>query len=322
MKLICSDLADSHVDGERLFRIPPWSSLVFAVVCICLLIFGADDLVSAIVQGEAGFWGAGVFIGLWLGLLYLTWVCGSQGVDALRPTNWLIKCSADGLKVKFRCFKHHFLSAKDVVVVCLNWSDIEALHHSREVVIKSVSEGPETVYRHFLDIRLRLSEHELKRIEKALEKEQQRLERLPKGRSNNRQPLVVASGGGLPELEAKQQHSAGSRSSQTGLIRNQSWPVTLEDVNLLRVPWNSIRPILPAALRGFCHWVKIEPEECFKTDSSQPLGDQAQDQLIFNRINAGEVAEAIELVTQRYGYCSEDARKIVEELSVKRSGYA
>ncbi|MBL4622431.1 MAG: hypothetical protein JKY89_08525 [Immundisolibacteraceae bacterium] len=322
MKLTGSDLADSPENGERIFRISPWPPLAFSVVCVYMVAVGAGQLMGVIGHSEAGFWAATVFAGLSLGLVYLAWLCGSQAVDALRTSNWLIKSSVDGLKVKFRCFKHHYLSDKDEVVVCLNWSEIDALYHSREVAIKSVGEGPETVYRHFLDIRLRLSEHELKRIQKALGKEQSRLENLPSRLSKSGQRLVAELDAGLPEFDIKQQYSAGSKSSRNGLIKNQYCPVALKEVNLLRVPWNSIRPSLMVALSEFCRWAEIEPEECFKTDSSQPPGDQAQDQLIFNRINAGQLADAIELVSQRYGYCSDDARKIVEELSVKRSGYA
>ena len=172
----------------------------------------------------------------------------------------------------------------------------------------------------FLDICLGGLEHESRPVEKALTKEQQRLERLPKGWSKNRQWLVVNTGIGLPGLGVKQRLLAGSRSGQSGLIKNRHWAVPLQNGNLLRVLWHSIQPLL-ACWRRF-HWVEIEPGACWKTDASQRLADQLQDQLTSKRAYVRAVVEAFNLVATRYRHGSENTRKIVEELCVKRLCYA
>lgn len=197
----------------------------------------------------------------------------------------------------------------------LNW-----IRKTRETSTKPGSDGAVTEFFTYLDLKLRLSEKELKEIENALVNER------------NNKPLKSAVGELKHELFQARKRKAPKheidsikyRLRNEKIIRYQQkkqsgskhhdYPVRLFNDNVLRLRWNAIKPNIKKALAYFSDYTQLESDIKIESDSTGDFKGKALDDMILDRVVKGDTMDAITLVKKHYGYSTTDAMKFIGEL--------
>ena len=108
--------------------------------------------------GYAGY----LWFGFWFGFIAnLSW---SRLRSSFLPSNWLLKISPGRLLIKFRSFQNYFYPETDPVVIDIHWRDIDWVRMTKETSSRTTSDTTETRFYTYLDIKLNLSDVEIKDI--------------------------------------------------------------------------------------------------------------------------------------------------------------
>jgi hypothetical protein len=269
---------------------------------------------------SVGFWGklAYLWFGFWFGLF--AWFAWSRFKASLLPSNWLVKAGPDRLLIKFRSFQNYYYPDNDPVVIELFWREIDWVRKTRETSTKPGSDGAVIEFFRYLDLKLHLSEKELKKIENALVKER------------NNKPLQSAVGELKHELFQARKRKAPKyeidgikhRLRNEKIIRHQQkkqsggkhhdYPVRLVNDNVLRLRWNAIKPNIKKTLAYFSAYTQLESDIKIESDSTGDFKGKALDDMILDRVVKGDKIDAIALVKKHYGFSTTDSIKFIGEL--------
>jgi hypothetical protein len=224
--------------------------------------------------------------------------------------------------VKYRSFQNLNYADVDLVIIELPWRDIVWVRKTKETSSKDKGDSTHIEFITYLDLKLNLSEEELKEIEAALNKERNR--KPPRSEVGElRHELFKASKDKRPKHEIqeikdriRQEKRNKKASKKKSGVKFNDYPVRLIDNGILRVRWNGIKPKINKALNSFALRTSIEPEIKIDSDSTVDLlkGNDLDD-MILDRISKGDTFDAIALVKEHYGYNTTEAKRFIDELT-------
>jgi len=175
----------------------------------------------------------------------------------LRPTNWLLKLSSSRVLIKYRSFLNYKYTEIDPVVIELSWRDIIWVRKTKETSSRGQGDSAVTEFLTYLDLKLNLSEAELKVIEAGLNEERRRKPQRSEV-SDLRHELFIARKNKDSQHkieEIKDRIRLAKKNKKPGKIisigKYNDYPVRLIDSDILRVRWNGIKPKIAKALESF-----------------------------------------------------------------------
>ncbi|RKZ43718.1 MAG: hypothetical protein DRQ58_12220 [Gammaproteobacteria bacterium] len=320
MKLISILSARESVLDGQLFRTSSLRNLIVFSIFFILLLACVGHYTWYFLTYSVGFWGklAYLWFGFWFGLF--AWFAWSRFKACLLPSNWLVKTSPDRLLIKFRSFQNYYYPETDPVVIELNWREIDWVRKTRETSTRPGSDGAVTEFFTYLDLKLHISENELKKIKDAL------------GNERNNKPLMSAVGELKHELFQTRKRKAPefeidgikNRLRNEKIVRHQQkkqtggkhhdYPVRLVNDNVLRLRWNAIKPNIKKAQAYFSDYTRLESDIKIESDSTGDFKGKVLDDMILDRVVKGDTMDAMALVKKHYGFSTTDAKNFIDEL--------
>jgi hypothetical protein len=320
MRLISILNAGESVLDRQVFRTSSLRDLIVFSLFSILFLACVGHYIWYSVSYSVGFWWkfAYLWFGFWFGLF--AWFAWSRFKASLLPSNWLVTAGPDRLLIKIRSFQNYYYPDTDPVVIELFWREIDSVRKTVETSIKPGSDGDVTEYFTYLDLKLRLSEKESKKIENALVNER------------NYKPLRSAVGELKHELFQARKRKAPKheidgikrRLRNEKIIKHQQnkqsgskhhdYPVRLVNDNVLRLRWNAIKPNIKKTLAYISDYTQLECDIKIETDSTGNLKEEGLDDMILDRVVKGDKMDAINLVKKHYGYSTANAIKFIGDL--------
>lgn len=320
MKLISVINANEFALDEQVFRNSSFGSFIAFVIFFGLFLavvghyYWYSTNYSVITLGYIGY----LWLGFWFGLIAkLVW---SRLRSSFLPSNWLLKTSSGRLLIKFRSFQNYYYPDTDPVVIEIYWCDVDWVRMTKETSSRLRSDTAETQFYTYLDMKLNLSNEELKEIRQGLVSEL------------NNKPLTSTVGELKHELFKARKNKAPKyeidhikqrirhekllkhKNKQSG-VKYNDYPVSLVNDSVLRIRWNGIKPNIKRTLAYFTDYTRIETDIELETDSTVQLDGKALDDMILDRIIKGDKIDAIALAKQYYGYSTTEAKNFIDELT-------
>ena len=318
------DIGDTGLE-ERIFR----TSAVRDVITFCvflMLLLGCTTLyVWYLLTIDFPFWGHLIYLWFAFWLALFVWFPWSRYRACLGPANWLVRAGSDRILVKFRSFQNAHYPENDPVVIELSWHDIDWVRKTKETSYKpGIGDGSETLTEFFtyFDIKLRLSEEELKHIESGLKEERSRRP-LRSDLDELYHELLVARREKAANHEIqdikdrirREKTNKRADAKKSG-SKYHDYPVQLIDAGILRIRWNAVKPNIKTVLNYFSQRTQVEPELKFKTDSTgKDLMAKELDDMILDRVLKGDKFDAMDLLKKHRGYSTTKAKQFIEELA-------
>jgi hypothetical protein len=314
------DVTDTVLD-EKNFRNSNVSNIIvfilFSLLIIgCTYIFIAEDYYR-----DGSVWSYIIYLWFvfWLGLF--VWSAWSRFRSCLLPTNWLVKLSTDRILVKYRSFQNLNYAKTDSIIIELLWHDIDWVRKTKETSTKDKGDSAVTEFFTYLDLKLNLSEGDLKEIKAGLIEEQNR--KPPRSEvSKLRHELFRARKNKSPKYEIQdikeriRQAKANKKSQKKSGVKFNDYPVRLIDNGILRVRWNGIKPKINKALEFCSLRTSVDSEIKIKSDSTvDSLKGKELDDMILDRISKGDKFDARALVKKHYGYSTTEAKQFIDEMT-------
>jgi hypothetical protein len=310
---------------EEVFRNSNTSNIivffVFSIlIVICTYIFISNDYYR-----NGSVWSYVIYLWFlfWLGIF--VWSAWNRFCACLLPSNWLVKSSSDRVLVKYRSFQNLNYAETDPVVIELPWRDINWIRKTKETSSKDHGDSTVTESFTYIDMKLNLSEAELQGIEAGLNEERKR--KPPRSEVGDlKHELFTARKNKMskPEIQELKERirraKAINKSNQkVTSIKHNDYPVRLIDNNILRVRWNGIKPKINKALKSLSLRTNLEQELKIDSDSTvDSLKGKDLDDMILDRIMKGDRFDVMALVKKHYGYNTTEAKKFIDEMTVKK----
>ena len=326
MRLLSIIDIDTHDLDEQVFRTSSTGSLIMFIICLAIVVGVSVPFLWSYFKGEvSGWFSIGVFwIVFWVGII--AWVAWARFRSSLLASNWLVRVSPERILVKFRSFQNYCYPETDLVVIELPWREIDWVRKTKETTHKDQGDNAVTEFFTYLDIKLHLSERELKEIDRGLQEERKR-KPLRSSIDELNSELLHARKNKAPKYEIdaikdkiRQEKAVRSRDSSKSSAKYHDYPVRLMHENMLRIRWNSIKPGIKKALVLFGERTTIDDEIKIVTDSSKDdLSGKELEDMILDRIARGDKFDARALVKKHYGYSTTEAVKFVDDLMNNQS---
>jgi hypothetical protein len=321
MRLISTlDVADTTYD-EEIFRSSNVSNIVVFTVFSLLITGGTYIFITEGYYRNGSVWSYVIYLWFlfWLGLF--VWSAWSRFRSCLLPTNWLVKLRPDRILVKYRSFQNLNYDENDRIIIELPWRDIVWARKTKETSNKDKGDSTVTEFFTYLDLKLDLSEEELKEIKAGLIEEQNR--KPPRSEVGElRHELFRARKNKSPKHEIQElkekirQAKANKKSQKKSGVKFNDYPVRLMDNGILRIRWNGIKPKIDKALKLLSLQTSLESEIKLKSDSTVDLlKGKELDDMILDRISKGDRFDAMALVKKHYSYSTTEAKKFIDELT-------
>ena len=320
MRLINVANASESVLAERVFRNSYINSAFAFVVFFGLFLavvghyYWYSTNYSVVSLGYIGYF----WFGFWFGLI--AWMAWSRLRSGFLPSNWLLKISSDRLLIKFRSYQNYFYPETDSVVIEIYWRDIDWVRMTRETSSRPGSDTAESQFFTYLDMKLNLSDEELKEIQQGLMSEI-KMKPLTSTVGELRHELFKARKLKAPKHEIdhikqrlRHEKTIKHKNKQSG-VKYNDYPVSLVKDSVLRIRWNGIKPNIKKTLAFFSDHTRIESDIDFETDSTVQLDGKALDDMILDRITKGDKLDAMALAKQHYGYSTIEAKNFIDELT-------
>jgi hypothetical protein len=224
------------------------------------------------ISAEGGYWIGGTFCVM--GFLFIGMLRG-----ALKPTNWLLRCSSTGVIIKYRSYLNWRLPADDIQAVGFSYSEIAWVRKTKlRREAPRMSRGSSTEYLTFLDFCL--INLDTSKLQKHLEAERNR-------KCNTlylSYPVEVLAG---------------------GIVRVQ-WKGLVD----------YLLPGQGRAIKWLSQYVKIAATDSSKTDLTRntKASRTEEDDKIYQLVRNGDKIGAVELTRQIYGCSVTEAVQFVEKL--------
>ncbi len=266
---------------DRVFRYSPGRALflVFAVI----LAGGGLVWIGRQQQSSLAYYIAGVLL---LGLLLMR----RQLFARLRPSNWLVRISDDGLLIQFRSYLNYHFPREDLTVVSIPFREIRSTRLVRERREVPDEIGGESSIRS-----RRLVELEL---------------------AGDSAPLAQALKEECGRPAPKEARWYGSTST-----RYNHYPVRLASPTCVQLEWR----VVPSA-KAFLHAVSRHTDVAAPVQVSlgyldlESLGREEQEKRLLELAETGEKMAAIKLARQIYSYDLKEAKAFVESLLGDKAG--
>jgi len=315
------DVSDTTLDDEN-FRNSNVSNIIVFIIFSLLIVGCTYIFITGGYYRNDSVWSYVVYLWIIFWLAIFVWSAWSRFRSCLLPTNWLVRLDSVRVLVKYRSFQNLNYADADPVIIELFWRDIVWVRKIKETSSKDKGDSTHIEFFTYLDLKLNLSEEELKEIEAALNKERNR--KPPRSEIGElRHELFKARKNKVPKHEiqeiknrirlAKENKKASHKKSG---VKFNDYPVRLIDNGILRVRWNGIKPKINKALNSFSLRTSIEPEIKIDSDSAVDLlKGKDLDDMILDRISKGDTFDAIALVKEYYGYNTTEAKRFIDELT-------
>ena len=262
-------------------------SRLMAVVGVALMfLFLAAMPTFLIWKIKPSIWISGPAL-LFAGLI-LKWLAG-VAIKACRSTNWLMRIAPNGLWINLRSYLNRDF-APATTVLFVPYSDIASV---RQYTVKRTerNHGGVTAWTdRYLEVRL-----------------------------NDPAPDEVAA-----EIsEERRRHKPGKHLGGlvTSRSRNHHVPISMPEDDVLRLAWltrfDFIIPSLKKVLRELAGRCTIEDHAVNNVANVQQLTGEEVDRLILECVETGDRFGAMNLLRDKRGYSTTDAKKFVDELTVK-----
>jgi hypothetical protein len=319
MRLISiSDVANTTHD-DAVFRTSSMADLIAFSIFFILLLSCFVHFIWNLIEGSIN--AAWLFGYFWFGgtFFLFTWLAWTRIKASRLISNWLVKANATRVLIKFRSFQNYYYPESDTVVIDLSWREVDWIRKTKETATKPGSDGTVTQFFTYLDMKLALSEQELKGIESALANERN-IKPLRSDLGKLKHELFQARKNKLPkhEIDEIKQRIKLEKMTKRGESKSgakyHDYPVKLVNGNILRVRWNAIKPNIKKAIINFSKFTQVEEQIKIKTDSSGKLEGKALDDMILDRISKGDIMDANNLAKQHYGYSTTEAKKFIDDL--------
>jgi hypothetical protein len=266
---------------DRIFKAVPLYTCIPAIVFWAIGIAGFVIAIRGGIQGHGNFNGVSVVAAYWIGGAFSVMGLFFLGMlrGALKPTNWLLRCSNTGVIIKYRSYLNWRLPVEDIQAVGFSNSEIAWVRKTKlRCEVPSMSGGSSTEYLTFLDFCL--INPDTSELQKHLEAE----------RNRKCNPLylsypVEVPGGGIVRVQRK------------GLV-------------------DYLLPGQGRAIKWLSRFVKIAPPDSSKTDLTHntKASRTHEDDKIYQLVRNGNKMGAIELTRQIYGCSLTEAVQFVEKL--------
>lgn len=316
------DVADT-VHDEKVFHTSCVGDFIISSIFFIALSAITVYYVWHIIYLSVPFWGHLVYLwfAFWTGLFAL--LIGLRFKDSLLPSNWLLRLSPEHILIKFRSFQNYHYPETDLVVIDLSWRDIDWVRKTKETSHKDHGDSALTEFFTYLDIKLCLSDEEIKLIEQELNEERKR--KPPRSDLDKLyHELMVARREKKPDYEIKdlkdrirqEKQNKRAEKNKSG-SKNHDYPVRLVHDNILRVRWNRVKPNIKKTLAVFSERITIDDEIRIVTDSrsnQNELSGKKLEDMILERIAKGDKFDAMALAKKHYGYSTTEAKQFVDEL--------
>lgn len=207
----------------------------------------------------------------------------------LRPANWRLRITPDGLLVNLRSYLNAHLPAGDVTVARIAWHEIEWARGRREKQLRREHRNGHTttVITWHTDLELSVST-DLAELAGHLAAERTR-----------RAPMVKRWWGG-----------------RSG-VKHNDYPVRATPDGTVRVAWNGVRPGIKGVVERLRSRVATRPLERATVDLRDPgtLSPEQREEMILLLVDRGKSREAAGLAADLYGMSRPEAGRFVDELN-------
>jgi hypothetical protein len=269
--------------GEVIFRESRLNGAIFfclfALLTTGILAFG----VLGTLHGRAASFPRIIVYAIAAGLFLCTWVSLRSFRSSLRPGNWLIRCTTDGLMIKVRSYLNDHFPREDIVAFFLSNSDIAWVRKTREaLLVPDKGNGESTERWTYLDIKLLTSE--------------------------------------TSDLEEHLKRERAREAPKVGISRTKfhHYPVRLLPEGIVRLDWrgpsSSIVPRIDDALKVLRFSLPVEREVFIDPRRGQVTDEKEMETRILELAERGKIIDATALARRRYGYDTRKAKEFVEEL--------
>lgn len=282
MKLYFPDQVPGAIQG-RVCR----HSRLMAVVGVTLMFLFLTALPTFLIwKIKPTLWVSGPAL-LFAGMI-LKWLAGIA-IKACRSTNWLMQIAPDGLWINLRSYlNRNFAPAATVLFV--PYSEIAAVRKYTVKRAERSQDGTTAWTDRYLEIRL---------TEPAT-------------------PEVVAEISEERRRYKPNEHLGGLVTSRS---RNHHVPVSMPSENVLRLAWltrfDFIVPTLKKVLRELAGKCTIEAATVKDVANVKQLTGEEVDGLILECVETGDRFGAMKLLADKRGYSTTEAKKFIDELTVK-----
>ncbi|MEX2091496.1 MAG: hypothetical protein WD971_02405 [Pirellulales bacterium] len=220
--------------------------------------------------------------------LMAMWLSGVV-VKAFRSTNWLLRISPDGLWINLRSYLNSDF-APAATVLHVPYQEIESVGEYKVKRSECTSDGTTAWTDHYLDIRL---------VDPAPTE-------LAAEIAEERSRVVPGS------------HLGGLVTSRS---RNNHVPVSMPTDRVLRLAWRGrydfIVPSLAKTLRELAAECTVEEPSIKDVADVKSLTSDDVDRLIIESVETGDTMGAVKLLREHRGFSLTDAKKFVDELTVR-----
>ena len=269
--------------GEVIFRESRLKGAIFFCL-LALLTTGAFAFgVLGTLRGQAASFPLVIAYAIAVGLSLCAWVSLKSFRASLRPTNWLVCYTTDGLMVKFRSYLNAHFPQEDIVAFFVPNAEIAWVRKTREVLlVPDKGEGESTEQWTYLD--LKLSRSDTSDLEEYLKRE--RMQEAPK----------------------------------VGISRTKfhHYPVRLLPEGIVRLEWrgpsSSIVPRIDDALTVLRFSLAVEREVFIDPRPGRMTDEKELETRILELAERGKIIDATVLARRRYGYDTKKAKEFVEGL--------
>ncbi len=263
---------------DRVFRYSPARALCVAFTVIC--VSGGLVLAGRERQSGLAYYVAGMLV---LGLLLMR----RMVLARLRPSNWLVRMSDEGLFVQFRSYLNYHFPSEDPTVVFIPYQEIRSA--------RLVRQRREIPYTDLGQVR-RVSVESRWLVECEL--------------SADSAPLAQALADERVALAPKVARWYGSTS-----VRYRHYPVRMASPTCIQLEWGVVpgAPVLLDALRRRTEIVT--PVEISHDDVTlEGTSREEQEKRLLELAETGQILAAIEIARKLYSYDLTEAQAFVEGL--------
>ena len=223
--------------------------------------------------------------GLLGGLAYFT-----TFLAALKPSNWVLRATPDGLYVKLRAFTDHRRPEDDPIVAFIPRREVRWLR-THDQLARTVERGSQFVHRE----------------DDALSA-QQYLE-------------IDLHGGDLAELKTRLERERGvwgSTSVKGVRQKSKGAAVSIRPEDVIRIDWKTkgtrLRPKLSEAMAHLGREYPLAPDLKSEQKQAKDLDRDAQERRLLDMVMQGNTIDAVIVAKNLYGFTTTQAKQFVDDL--------
>jgi hypothetical protein len=264
------------------FRYP----LIWTAIALALTIV----LAVAAIIGATRLWseswlGAGILGWLSLWFLIFFFILRSVLRARLRPTNWLVRVTDDGLLVKFRSYLNYHFASDDKIVLHLSFSDVEWIreHKVQRTIPGGAGTNPETSRQRYVE--LKVNEALAEELERHLAQERLRKGPMrPKWRGN-------------------------------GYSFSRHYPLQIVEKELVRIEWG-VRPRIGEFLNQIQPYIAVRQGARTSIDfrELESVSRAEQEARLVELVETGDRMKAVRAARHLYKMNLTEAVRFVEDL--------